>query len=76
MWPDTWSGQKRILFFSLSGCEREWTLPVGWADVAEAATYPLTPAGRGDAVVLPIRNRAVKMHLLPETPYVLVPCEQ
>ena len=35
MWPDTWSGQKKIHFFSWDGTQRTWKLPQDWASVKE-----------------------------------------
>ena len=73
MWPDTWSGRKKIYFFSWDGTSRRWTLPGGWSGASRATLYPLTPDGRGTGVTLPIRDRAVSPALLPQIPYVLVP---
>lgn len=45
-WPDTWSGQRRILLYSEAGGERDWTLPEGWAGLPAVQLLPLTAAGR------------------------------
>jgi len=33
MWPDTWSGEKKIYFYSWYGTASKWKLPENWADV-------------------------------------------
>jgi hypothetical protein len=76
MWPDTWSGQKKIYFFSWNGTERVWKLPQDWAGVKQATLYPLTPDGRGRGIPLAIADRAAAPNLLPQLPYVLVPKAQ
>ena len=73
MWPDTWSGQKKIYFFSWDGTRRAWKLPQDWATVKEATLYPLTPEGRGKGIALPLNDRSVAPELLPQVPYVLLP---
>jgi hypothetical protein len=73
MWPDTWSGQKKIYFYSWDGSSGAWKLPEGWSDVRAAKLYPLTPDGRGEAVQLTITDRNAAPSLLPQVPYVLVP---
>ena len=73
MWPDTWSGKRKIHFFSWNGCTDAWTLPEDWADVSSAKLYPLTPDGRGKPVALKVKNRKVTPKLLPQVPYVLEP---
>lgn len=70
-WPDTWSGQQRILAFSVEGGECEWSLPEGWEDAEALAACPLSSSGRGMAVVLPVREGRVTLRLLPGTPCVL-----
>jgi len=70
-WPDTWSGQRRILAFSMNGCEREWMLPAGWEADREVILYPLLATGRGKAVSLSVKKGRVKLNLLPGTPYVI-----
>ena len=70
MWPDTWSGQKKIYFFSWDGTGRTWKLPVEWASQKSLALYPLTPTGRGKRVRLPVRNGTVSPTLLPQVPYI------
>ena len=72
MWPDTWSGQKKIYFFSWDGTSRTWKLPLDWASVKKATLYPLTPDGRGKGVALPPNERSVSPKLLPQVPYILV----
>jgi hypothetical protein len=73
IWPDTWSGQRKIYFFSWDGCSRPWTLPSQWAAVGKATLYPLTPDGRGAGQPVAIANRTVTPTLLPQIPYVLIP---
>jgi len=73
MWPDTWSGQKKIYFFSWDGTSRAWKLPLDWASVTQATLYPLTPDGRGAAIPLTIADRSLSPKLLPQIPYILVP---
>jgi len=73
MWPDTWSGQKKIYFFSWDGTERTWKLPQDWASVKKATLYPLTPDGRSKGLALPLSDRSATPSLLPQVPYVLVP---
>jgi len=73
MWPDTWSGQKKIYFFSWNGTKRTWKLPQDWFKVKKAMLYPLTPDGRGKGVPLAIADCSVAARLLPQVPYVLVP---
>ena len=73
MWPDTWSGKKKIHFFSWDGTNREWLLPEDWAGVKSATLYPLGPDGRGKGVKVAIKDRKASPALLPQVPYVLVP---
>ncbi|MFM7539087.1 MAG: hypothetical protein ACKO9Z_05430 [Planctomycetota bacterium] len=73
MWPDTWSGQKKIYFFSWEGCRRAWKLPPEWRNGSSAVLYPLTPDGRGKPTVLPIADGAVTPVLSPQVPAILVP---
>jgi hypothetical protein len=74
MWPDTWSGQKKVYFFSWDGTHRVWKLPREWASVTTATLYPLGPDGRGKAVPMTIGEDArLAPKLLPQVPYVLVP---
>jgi hypothetical protein len=73
MWPDTWSGQKKIYFFSWDGTSRNWKLPADWSNVLRATLYPLTPDGRGKGVPIAIKDRAISPSLLPQVPYILVP---
>ena len=72
MWPDTWSGQKKIYFYSYEGTSRTWKLPENWADVESALLYPLTPDGRGKPVRLTTADRVAAPSLLPQVPHVLV----
>jgi len=71
MWPDTWSGQKKIYFFSWDGTHRTWKLPSDWGAVPRARLYPLTPDGRGRGVPLQVHDRTIAPSLLPQVPYVL-----
>ena len=74
MWPDSWSGRKKIYFFSWDGTARAWKLPPDWASVATATLYALGPDGRGKAVPVTIgEDSRVAIKLLPQIPYVLVP---
>jgi hypothetical protein len=73
MWPDTWSGQQKIYFFSWDGCDRAWKLPADWGAVSRAVLYPLTPDGRGTGVPLAITERTIAPKLRPQVPYILVP---
>ncbi|MGA2616258.1 MAG: hypothetical protein ABSF26_01535 [Thermoguttaceae bacterium] len=73
MWPDSWSGRRKIYFFSWDGCARPWRLPADWRAVDTALLYPLTPDGRGDGKPLSITTGTVTPSLLPQVPYVLVP---
>jgi hypothetical protein len=76
MWPDTWSGQKKIYFFSWDGTSRAWKLPQDWASVKKATLYPLGPDGRGEVVPMTIGEDArLAPKLLPQVPYVLVPSD-
>ena len=76
MWPDTWSGQKKMYFYSWYGTSRTWKLPEDWSDVGTALLYPLTPDGRGEPLRLPIADREATPSLLPQVPYVLIPTKQ
>ena len=73
MWPDTWSGQKKIYFYSWDGSSRAWKLPADWGAVPRATLHPLTPDGRGKGVPVAIADRTIKPELLPQVPYILVP---
>jgi len=73
MWPDTWSGQKKIYFYSWDGTERTWKLPQDWASVKKTTLYPLTPDGRGKGIPLTTTDRSAAPKLLPQVPYILVP---
>lgn len=71
MWPDTWSGQQKVYFFSWDGCRRPWRLPLPWAGATKATLHPLTPQGRGAPLCLEIKDGAITPDLQPRTPYVL-----
>jgi hypothetical protein len=73
MWPDSWSGQKKIYFFSWDGTARSWKLPLEWASIRQATLFPLTPDGRGAGIHVAITDQSVSPMLLPQIPYVLVP---
>ena len=73
MWPDTWSGKKKVHFFSWDGTDREWLLPEDWTDAKSATLFPLGPDGRGEGIRVAIRDRRIAPRLLPQVPYVLVP---
>jgi hypothetical protein len=71
MWPDTWSGGRKIYFYSWDGTSRAWKLPQEWAGDTKAILYPLTPTGRGKGQILAIGDRTVTPRLLPQVPYLL-----
>jgi hypothetical protein len=73
MWPDTWSGHKKIYFYSWDGTDRSWKLPQDWASVPQATLYPLTPDGRVAGIPVTIADRSFAPKLLPQVPYILVP---
>lgn len=73
MWPDTWSGQRKIYFYSARGTDRVWTLPAGWADLAAARLVPLTPEGRAESIVLPVTRGQISPVLSAKQPYILEP---
>ena len=73
MWPDTWSGQSKVYFFSWDGVSRAWKLPTDWASVTHATLYPLTPEGRGPGIQITVDDRLATLRLLPQVPYVLIP---
>jgi hypothetical protein len=73
MWPDTWSGQKKIYFFSSGGTERTWKLPKDWQERKTVTLHPLGPAGRGDGIALKVVDSSISPNLLPQVPYVAVP---
>jgi hypothetical protein len=73
MWPDSWSGQNKIYFFSWDGTARTWKLPQDWASIQQATVFPLTPDGRGAGIHVAITDRSISLRLLPQVPYVLVP---
>ncbi len=73
MWPDTWSGQKKIYFYSWDGTKRAWKLPADWGNVPRATLYPLTPDGRGPGVPIAIKDRTIMPSLLPQVPYIFAP---
>ncbi len=70
MWPDTWSGGRKIYFFSWDGARRAWRLPPEWAEKKELTLYPLTPAGRGKGIRISVKDGSVSPVLLPQVPYV------
>lgn len=72
MWPDTWSGQKKIYFYSRSGTQRAWKLPCSWRDLKTVTLYPLTPEGRGQGITLAVKDGQVSSNLAPQQPYVIV----
>lgn len=72
MWPDTWSGEQKIYFYSQNPCDETWILPTGWDNLTEAKLYPLTDKGRGESVVMNINCRSIKPSLQALTPYVLI----
>lgn len=73
MWPDTWSGQKKIYFFSFDGSHRSWKLPVDWRDAKTVTLHPLGPTGRGPGIPLEVVDGSISPQLLPQVPYVAVP---
>ena len=73
MWPDSWSGQQKIYFFSWDGTSRTWKLPAAWQASKTVTLHPLTPAGRAPGVVLPVVDRSISPTLLPQVPYILLP---
>ncbi len=73
MWPDSWSGQKKIYFFSWDGTSRAWKLPEEWRSLNAVTVYPLTVAGRGAPASLPVHEGCISPRLLPQVPYVAVP---
>ncbi|MGV3607327.1 MAG: glycoside hydrolase family 101 beta sandwich domain-containing protein [Planctomycetaceae bacterium] len=73
MWPDSWSGQKKIYFFSWEGAQKSWKLPKDWISSGQVTLYPLTPEGRGPGQTLAVKDQAISPNLLPQLPYVLVP---
>lgn len=74
MWPDTWSGQKKIYFYSRDGAERSWKLPPDWAGLKTVTLYPLASGGRGEGVPLAIHDGRITPKLSPRQPYV-IQCE-
>jgi hypothetical protein len=73
MCPDTWSGQKKIYFFSWDASERVWKLPAQWRTQKSVTLYPLTPGGRGDSVEVGVESGSIRPQLLGQVPYVIVP---
>jgi hypothetical protein len=76
MWPDTWSGQEKIYFFSWDGTERQWKLPTEWRSRKTVTLHPLTPNGRGEGVAVAVRDGGIRPKLLAQVPYVVVPAEK
>ena len=73
MWPDSWSGEKKIYFYSRDGSERTWTLPPDWRNVSSVRLVSLTTKGRGAEQVIPVRDGQVSVKLRPKVPCVLLP---
>ena len=73
MWPDSWSGEKKIYFYSRDGSERTWQLPVEWAGLKSATLVSLTTQGRGVSRSISIKDGAITMSLSPKVPSVLLP---
>ena len=73
MWPDSWSGQRKIYFYSKDGCARRWRLPDDWAQVTQATGYALSAEGRETPHPLPVTDGHVEFTQAPGTPYVLLP---
>ncbi len=71
MWPDTWSGAKKIYFYSRDGAERTWQLPPEWADRTGVALCRLTKSGRGAPVRIPVTKGRVTPALPPGVPCVI-----
>ena len=70
MWPDTWSGRKKIYFFSWEGTSRKETA-ADWSNVTRA-TVSADPDGRPKAC----RSRSRSPDFAPAPapgPYILVP---
>ena len=72
MWPDTWSGEKKIYFYSRDGSERTWHLPPGWAGLKSATLVPLTVQGRGAGRTIAIEDGGITVSLSPKVPCVLL----
>ena len=75
MWPDTWSGQQKIHFYSLTGCTRTWTLPREWARIRQGRLFRLSAAGRDSGVVVSIADRRAHIALEAGVPAVLEPAD-
>ena len=73
MWPDTWSGEKKIYFYSRDGSERTWMLPADWRGLPSVRLVSLTTKGRGAEQVVPVCDGQVAVKLLPKVPCVLLP---
>ncbi len=73
MWPDTWSGEKKIYFYSRDGSDRTWKLPAGWRDLSSVQLVPLTTTGRGGATTLIVRDGEIAVKLSPGVPCVVLP---
>lgn len=76
MWPDTWSGQTKIYFFSWQGAERAWKLPNEWQKMKTVTLHALTPDGRAPGVRLNVADGSIRPRLLPQVPYIAVPSSE
>ena len=74
MWPDTWSGQKKIYFFSWDGTRPHVAVARGLAGEQNRYAHPLGPAGRGEGIALEVVDRGISPALLPQVPYVVSLC--
>jgi len=71
MWPDTWSGQRKIYFYSQRGTERSWKLPADWAESKTLYLVPLTAEGRGENIALAVQDGQIAPKLSARQPYIL-----
>lgn len=76
MWPDTWSGQKKIYFYSRAGTSRTWILPEDWREYQTVTLHALTSDGRGSAETLTVTQGLISPKLSRQVPYILIESEK
>ncbi len=73
MWPDSWSGEEKIYFYSRDGMNRAWRLPAQWRDRSTVRLITLGATGRQAEITLGIVDGAVTVPLGAGVPGVLLP---
>lgn len=72
IWPDSWSGEKRLFLYSEKGGRTRWTLPEGYLAGTCFTLHRLTAEGRRKEADVSRQDDDLELELKAETPYILV----